>query len=110
MKAATFSKTGGPEVISFVDLPGPTPGPDDVIIRTEAIGLNFADIYRRRGEYTSEPPLPYVAGYEGAGTVVGLGTAVKNFSLGDSVGFAHVPRANAELVKAPAWKLIPLPK
>lgn len=110
MKAAAFFKTGGPEVIELVTLPDPVPGPNEVLIRTKAIGLNFADIYRRRGEYSTEPPCPYVLGYEGAGVVVAVGSEVKEFSEGCRVGFVHVPRANAELVQAPAWKVIPLPE
>ena len=110
VNAAVFSKVGGPDVIQFTHLPDPAPGPEDVLIRTEAIGLNFADLNRRRGVYPIEPPAPYVLGYEGAGVVVAAGSDVKEFSKGDRVGFAHVPRANAELVVAPAWKVIPLPE
>lgn len=109
MKAAAFLKVGGPEVIQSVELPIPTPGAEEVIIRTKAVGLNFADIYRRRGDYSVEPPAPYVLGYEGAGVVEAIGEGVVGISIGSRVGFAHVPRANAEYVKAPAWKVIPLP-
>lgn len=110
MKAVGFSKHGGPEVLQWIDLPEPKPGADEVVIRTEVIGVNFADIYRRRGEYPSEPPSPYVLGHEAAGTIHSLGTDVRTFSVGDRVAFAHVPRANAEFVKAAAWKVIPLPR
>ncbi len=110
MKAAGFFQFGGPEVIVPVDLPDPNPGADEVIIRMKAAGLNFADIYRRRGEYDIAPPAPYVLGMEGAGIIHSIGANVKNFSIGDRVGFAHVPRANAEYVQAPAWKVIPLPQ
>ena len=104
-----FKRFGGPEVLEEVELPDPVPGPEDVLIRTGAIGLNFADIYRRRGEYSNEPPMPYVLGMEGAGTVVAVGENVMEFVNGDRVAFSHVPRANATLVLAPAWKVIHLP-
>lgn len=110
MKAVGFSKHGGPEVLQWMELPEPKPGSDEVVIRTEVIGVNFADIYRRRGEYPSEPPSPYILGHEAAGTIHSLGTDVRTFSVGDRVAFAHVPRANAEFVKAAAWKVIPLPR
>lgn len=110
MKAAVFYKPGGPEVIEFVELPDPVIGPDEVIIRTEVIGLNFADINRRRGIYKVEGTAPFILGYEGAGVVVEVGSQVKDFVVGARVAFAHVPFANAELVKAPAWKVIPLPE
>lgn len=109
MKAISFTQTGSAEVLRWTDLPDPTPGPEEVIVRIEAVGVNFADIYRRRGEYPSEPPSPFVLGHEGAGVIHAVGNEVKNFSIGDRVAFAHVPRSNAELVKAPAWKVIPLP-
>lgn len=109
MQAVGFLKHGGPEVLKLMELPEPRPGFDEVVIRTAAIGINFADIYRRRGEYPSEPPKPYVLGHEGAGIIHAVGTGVREFFIGDRVAFAHVPRANAEFVKAPAWKVIPLP-
>ena len=61
MKAIVFTETGGPEVLKYLELPSPVPGNEEVIIQTQAIGVNFADIYRRRGEYRSEPPSPYMA-------------------------------------------------
>jgi len=107
MKAAAFTRTGSPDVIRMMILPDPNPGPDEVVILTKAIGLNFADINRRKGIYPVTAPSPYVLGYEGAGIVVATRSA--QFTVGDRVAFAHVPRANAELVLAPAWKVIPLP-
>lgn len=97
MKAAAFLKTGDPSVIELMDLPDPAPGPDEVLIRTKAVGLNFADIYRRRGEYEVEPPSPYVLGMEGAGIVVRTGGNVKNLAIGSRVGFAHIP------APTPSW-------
>lgn len=109
MKAAGFFQHGGSEVIVPVELPHPIPEADDVVVRMHAAGLNFADIYRRRGEYEVDGPSPFVLGMEGAGVIHAVGSNVKSFAVGDRVGFAHVPRANAEYVRAPAWKVIPLP-
>jgi NADPH2:quinone reductase len=110
MKAIGFSQLGHPDVLELISLPDPVPGSDEVVIETRFIGVNFADIYRRRGEYPSEGPSPYVLGHEGAGVIHAVGENVKDFSVGDRVGFAHVPRSNAGYVKAPAWKVIPLPE
>jgi len=109
MQAAAFTKFGEPAVLTLQTLPDPEPGPGDVLVRTQAMGLNFADIYRRRGEYTLVPPSPYVLGYEGAGVVDKLGPGVRGVKIGDRVAFVDVPRANAELVVAPFEKVIPLP-
>jgi len=74
----------------------------------KAIGLNFADVYRRKGTYHIDGAAPYVLGYEGAGVVEQSADA--RVKPGDRVGFADVPRANSELVLAPVEKLIPLPE
>ena len=69
MKALCFEKFGGPEVLEYRDLPDPIPAPGAALVRLSAIGLNFADIYRRRGNYHLAGTPPYVPGYEGAGVV-----------------------------------------
>jgi len=108
MKALAFSRFGGPEVLESTELPDPMPPAGGVVVRTRAIGLNFADVYRRRGNYHLAGAPPYVAGYEGAGVVhaVGQGAA---WERGARVGFADSPHANAELVAVAADRLIPLP-
>lgn len=108
MKALTFSNFGGPEVLDYKEIEDPVTDKGEVLLEMKAIGLNYADIYRRRGNYYLEGKLPFLAGYEGAGIVVESNSA--DFSKGDRVGFADVPHANAELVKAPAEKLIKLPE
>lgn len=110
MKAAIFDRFGGPEVITYSDVPDPELRAGDVLVQIKAIGLNFADIYRRRGEYTIAGSSPYILGYEGAGVVEAVGDAVNDFRVGDRVAFGDVPRANAELVAAPFQKLVKLPK
>jgi NADPH2:quinone reductase len=108
MKALTFSRFGGPEVLSCAEVPAPECGPAEVVIRTAAIGLNFADVYRRQGRYHLEGAPPWIAGYEAAGVVETAGNAT-GFKRGDRVAFADVPFANAELVAAAVDRVIPLP-
>ncbi|WP_405041446.1 alcohol dehydrogenase catalytic domain-containing protein, partial [Phenylobacterium sp.] len=71
MKAIRFEQTGGPEVLQLVDLPTPTPGPGQILVRHEAIGVNFIDTYHRSGLYPLK--LPSGLGMEAAGVVEGLG-------------------------------------
>ncbi|MFC4426897.1 quinone oxidoreductase family protein [Deinococcus navajonensis] len=108
MKALTFSRFGGPEVLEYRELPDPQPAPDEVLVRTRAIGLNFADVYRRQGRYHLRGTPPYVAGYEASG-VVERAPAGCGWQAGDRVAFADSPFANAELVVVPAERLIALP-
>lgn len=109
MKTLCFDGFGGPEVLALRDLPAPAPSSGHAVVRLKAIGLNFADVYRRKGNYRLDGKPPYVAGYEGAGVIESVGGGVAGLKPGDRVAFADVPRANAELVLAPADKLIPLP-
>ncbi|HZF13225.1 MAG TPA: quinone oxidoreductase [Thermoanaerobaculia bacterium] len=108
MKALCFDHFGGPEVLTWRDLPDPAPEPGHAIVRTAAIGLNFADIYRRRGDYHLAGAPPYILGYEAAGVVESVGPG-EGVSPGDRVGFADSPFANALKVKVPVDRLIPLP-
>jgi NADPH2:quinone reductase len=107
VKALVFDRFGGPEVLEIREVPDPAPGPDHAIVRLQAIGLNFADVYRRRGNYHLVGEPPWIAGYEGAGLVESAGEGP--FKAGDRVAFADSPFANAELVSVPFDKLIPLP-
>lgn len=109
MKALTFTRFGGPEVLEWTELPVPLPGMGEVLVRTRAIGMNFADCYRRQGRYTQMGEAPWIAGYEAAGEVESLGEGVIDFKVGDRVAFADSPYAHAEQVVVPAVKLIPLP-
>jgi NADPH2:quinone reductase len=112
MKALVFDRFGGPEVLAYRDVRDPVPGPGEVRVRTHAIGLNFADVYRRQGRYHLAGSPPYIAGYEGAGVVEEVGPAGGDgprVRPGDRVGFADAPFANAEQVAVAAEKLIPLP-
>jgi NADPH2:quinone reductase len=108
MRALTFSRFGGPEVLEVREIPDPAPRPGHAVVRLQAIGLNFADVYRRRGNYHLAGDPPWIAGYEGAG-VVDSAPEGAPFHRGDRVAFADSPFANAELVSVPFEKLIPLP-
>ncbi|MCK1995198.1 quinone oxidoreductase [Peribacillus muralis] len=109
MKALVFNNFGGPEVLSVKEIEEPERAKSAVIVRMKAIGLNFADVYRRKGNYHLVGEPPYILGYEGAGVIEYVGEDVHHVKVGDRVGFADVPHANAELVSVPADKLLPLP-
>ncbi len=112
MHALTFSRFGGPEVLDWTALPDPVAAPGVAIVRSAAIGLNFADIYRRQGRYHLAGSPPWIAGYEAAGTITALHPDDGNaghWSIGQRVAFADSPYANAELVAVPLDKLIRLP-
>lgn len=108
MKALTFSTFGGPEVLEYIDIPQPVLKPGELLVEMKAIGLNFADVYRRKGNYHLKGTPPFIAGYEGAGVVINANNN-PGFNVGDRIGFADVPFANAELVAVPVEHAIPLP-
>jgi NADPH:quinone reductase len=108
MKALTFSRFGGSEVLEYRDVPDPVLKPDQILMATRAIGLNFSDLERRRGTYHLLGQPPYVAGYEAAG-VVADPNGHPAFRTGDRIAVADVPFANAERVAVPVSHAIPLP-
>jgi NADPH2:quinone reductase len=108
MKALTFSNFGGSDVLEYIEIPLPTLKKEEILIEMKAIGLNFADVYRRKGNYHLKGNPPFIAGYEGAGIVVNT-NGNSEFKIGDRVAFADVPFANAELVAVPLSHIIPLP-
>ena len=105
MKAIRVNEYGGPEVLSYEDVPDPEPGPGQARVRLAASGVNFIDVYQRTGVYPMD--LPFIAGQEGAGEVEAVGEGVEEISPGDFVAFAGVPGAYAEYVVAPAERLVP---
>jgi NADPH2:quinone reductase len=108
MLAIEIDRTGGPEVLQAVQRPLPEPGPGQVRIRQEAIGLNFIDTYHRSGLYPIK--LPAVLGQEGAGVVDALGEGVTRFQLGDRVAYGNGPMgAYAAFHLAPAARVSRLP-
>lgn len=110
MKALIFESFGGPEVLQYKDIAEPKMGDEEIIVQMKAIGLNFADIYRRKGNYHLAGNPPYILGYEGAGIVERVGRQVSDIQVGDRVAFADVPYANAERVVVPIEKAIPVPE
>ncbi|MGE2813610.1 quinone oxidoreductase family protein [Mycobacterium heidelbergense] len=100
MHAIEISETGGPEVLRYVETAQPTPGPGEVLIEAEAIGVNFIDTYFRSGHYPRE--LPFIVGQETCGTVVATGDGVDGFGVGDRVVSAAASGAYAEFATAPA--------
>ena len=100
MHAIEISETGGPEVLTYVDKPRPSPGPSEVLIKAEASGVNFVDTYFRSGLYPHE--LPFVLGAEVAGTVAAIGDGVTTLRIGDRVASADAIGAYAEYCIATA--------
>ena len=100
MYAIEVEHTGGPEVLSLVEKPRPSPGPGEVLIKAEAIGVNFVDTYFRSGLYPHE--LPFILGAEVAGTVAAVGQGVTALRLGERVATADAVGAYAEFCTAPA--------
>jgi NADPH2:quinone reductase len=111
MHALTFSRFGGPEVLEWTAVPDPQSVPGAAVVRLHAVGLNFADVYRRQGRYHLAGSPPWIAGYEGAGEIVALhaGDSEKGWRIGQRVAFADAAFANAELSSVPLDKLIRLP-
>ncbi|MEA9413069.1 quinone oxidoreductase [Flavobacterium sp. PL02] len=109
MKALTFSTFGNSDVLEYIDIPNPQLKSDEILVEMKAIGLNFADVYRRKGNYHLKGNPPFIAGYEGSGIVVNTNNH-SEFKIGDRVAFADVPFANAELVAVNINHVIPLPE
>jgi len=101
MHAIEVAEHGGPEVLSYVERPRPSPGPGEVLIKAEAIGVNYIDTYFRSGTYPRA--LPFVLGNEVAGTVAAVGMSVTELSVGDRVVTAAASSGSyAEFSTAPA--------
>jgi NADPH2:quinone reductase len=107
MKAIQICETGGPEVLKLAELPIPEPGPGQVLIRVEATGVNFIEIYFRKGVYKAA--LPLTLGSEAAGTVEELGPGVTGFTPGDAVASVSVLGSYAEYALVPAAQLVKVP-
>ena len=107
MNAIQIQNTGGPEVLQLAELEIPVPGPGQVLIRVEAIGVNFIEIYFRKGTYKATMPL--IPGSEAAGTVEDLGSGVTGFKPGDLVASVGVLGSYAEYALVPASQLVKVP-
>jgi NADPH:quinone reductase len=107
MHAIEIAEIGGPEVLSYVEKPQPSPGPGEVVIKSEAIGVNFIDTYFRSGSYPRD--LPFVLGTEVAGTVAAVGDGVTTVKVDDRVATAASSGAYAEFATAPAFLVARVP-
>ncbi|HET9403241.1 MAG TPA: zinc-dependent alcohol dehydrogenase family protein [Burkholderiales bacterium] len=85
MKAIQITETGGPEVLKYVDLPTPRPGPAEVLVKAHAIGVCMPETLVRKGTYRWMPPLPAIPGIEMSGTVVEAGSGVRDLRVGQPV-------------------------
>lgn len=107
-KTVVIGAQGGPEVMTFEDRPLGTPGPGEILIRHEAIGLNFLDVYQRSGTYPM--PLPTALGMEGAGIVEAVGEGVTHLKPGDRAAYAsNPPGAYSEARVMPAGQVVKIP-
>jgi len=110
MKAVRFHKTGGPEVLVYEDVPNPTPQDGEVLIRIEAVGMNFADVMRRRGDdYPEASPPPFTLGAEVAGTIAAVGGGVTWLTVGTAVLATPGAGGYAQYICVPAAMIVPLP-
>src|ERR1035441_10673687 len=103
MRAIQISQTGGPEVLVLREVPAPEPGPGEALIRVEACGVNFIDVYFREGRYPAQ--VPFIPGQEAAGVVASLGSGVTGVRVGDPVAWCGVPGTYAEFAVAPVARL-----
>ena len=107
MKAIRVHDHGGPDVLRLDTVADPVPGPGEALVRLESIGVNFIDVYFRKGMYPTA--VPFTPGSEGAGVVVAIGDAVTDVAVGDRVASQNFTGAYAELALARADRLVPLP-
>jgi NADPH2:quinone reductase len=107
MKAIQVSQTGGPEVLTLVDLPLPEPKPNEVVVQIKAAGVNFIDVYFREGRYPA--PLPFVNGQEAAGVVTAIGSEVRSLKVGDRVAYTGILGSYAEYAAVAAERVVQIP-
>jgi NADPH2:quinone reductase len=109
MQVVQFSEHGNADVLQLVDLPTPRPKAGEVLIKVAAAGVNYADIWQRKGNSPTPIPLPYVPGYEVAGTIAALGDGVTTVQVGQRVMAMLANGGYAEYVVARATQVISLP-
>jgi NADPH2:quinone reductase len=107
MKAVYVEQPGGTENLKYGDIPKPSPGPGQALVKIAASGVNYIDIYFRKGVYPAPPPI--VLGSEGAGTVEAVAPDVKTIAPGDRVAYAMARGSYAEYAVVPAWQLVKIP-
>jgi NADPH2:quinone reductase len=107
MKAIRIHAPGGPESLRYEDVPDPTPKAGEAVIKVDAAGLNYIDVYYRTGLYKAEVPL--TLGLEAGGTVTTVGPNVTDVKVGDKVAYTGVAGAYAQYAVVPAARLVVLP-
>lgn len=108
MKAIQIRQTGGPEVMTVVEVPVPEPKPGEALVKLRASGVNFIDVYFREGRYPAE--LPFINGMEGAGVIERAGADVRDFKAGDRVAWFGPLGSYAEYAAVPAARLVKVPE
>lgn len=108
MKAIVVENWGGPESLVYRDADQPTPQAGEALVKLEATGLNYIDVYHRTGLYPL--PRPFIPGMEAAGVVEAVGAEVTEVAVGDRVAYAMTPGAYAEYAVVPAWRLVKVPQ
>lgn len=107
MRCVQIATVGGGNVLELVELPDPCPGPGEALVRVEAAGVNFIDVYHRTGLYKLD--LPARLGHEGAGEVVSVGDGAGTVSVGERVAWAGGQGSYATHVLVPVSRLVPIP-
>jgi NADPH2:quinone reductase len=107
MKAVFVEQPGGVENLKYADMPKPSPGPGQALVKIAASGVNYIDVYFRKGVYPAPPPI--VLGSEGAGIVEAVSPDVTTVAPGDRVAYAMARGSYAEYAVVPAWQLVKLP-
>lgn len=107
MKAIRVHAPGGPEVLRFEDISDPVPAEGQAVVRIEAVGVNFIDVYHRTGLY--KVPVPFTLGQEAAGTVEAVGPGVTGIAAGDRMAYTGVMGTYAEKAAVAADRLVKLP-
>jgi NADPH2:quinone reductase len=108
MKAIRVHTPGGPEVMKYEDVSDPQPKAGEAIVKVDAAGLNYIDVYFRTGAYKAE--VPFTPGMEAGGTVTAVGPSVSEVKVGDKVAYTGIPGSYAQLAAVPAARLVVLPQ
>lgn len=110
MKAIVFSEPGGPEVLTWSEVPDPVPGDGQVLVEVAAAAVNRADLLQRQGHYAPPPGASEILGLECSGRVAALGAGVSGWAVGDEVCALLTGGGYAQKVAVPAGQLLPVPK
>jgi NADPH2:quinone reductase len=108
MRKVSISAIGGPEILEIIDAAEPKAGPKEMAVNVEAAGINYIDVYQRKGIYRL--PLPYTPGFEGIGHIAALGSGVEGWKIGERVAWVNGLGSYAEQVVLPATQAIRVPE